>query len=289
MIQGWITTRDLNLATAISTCGVPVIPLSVVEEAGTGRRFTEFHMEHTGHLPAAVIPEQDPHRIRQRFNLHDGPNLPQNMRASDLRTRLTDGTMESADPEHPALDVLMILHARECYRTYMQRGTRYRIQLHERAPRAKLIEGQESAAARIGQPGYQTWQTRDLAIAACMARIGCPVLGIHGVAPHRTFILPRFGYTLSTRHGPEDAQEIAQALISGDLANQCPEHPCVWGYQGIKNRLAIQKHIEAGGAASQVLLYLPGSRNWQQRRRSALVEESAQPKAFDQAIKHLRA
>lgn len=284
---GWRQTRDLNVAAAIATCGIKVIPVSTLDEP-TGRRITSFHLRDRGHLPAAVIPQEDTHRIRDRFNIHHGPAEAWDMESGILRQSLESHTLEAADPAHPAIDALLTLHARECLITFMKRGTRYRLERHPTAPRAKYVEGQEPMVARMGQPDFPTWTTRDTALAACMARIGCPVLTITGTAPHRTYVLPRFGHQLAGRVLIEDAQEIARLLLTGDLARHCPEHPAVWGFAACRARLILLKAIEQKGAHSQVLLRHDRSSAWQQRRRSALVEERAPSAALDSALIHLR-
>jgi hypothetical protein len=166
----------------------------------------------------------------------------------------------------------------------MNRGTRYRIQTHPTAPRARYVEG--SADTLVRPPA--TWTTKDIAIAAAVSRIGCPVIDITGVHPHRCFILPRYGHPLPGRFGPEDAQEIVKHLLTGELERQCPEHPVVWGYYGRKARKILLQTIDHGGAGSQVFMNFARSSSWQRARRSVLVEERAPNHVLDHAVKHLR-
>lgn len=280
---GWRRTGNLNVAAALATCGVKVIPITALDEP-SGRRTTEFHLRDKGHLPAPVLPPDDPQRIRERFNLHRGPAEPWDMDAGILRRHLEDGTLEAADPEHPALDALYTLHARECLLTFMNRGTRHGLLCHPRAPRARYQEGPSRFTEA---PALPTFTTEDLAMAAALSRIGCPVLRIEGVRPHRRFVLPRFGHVLTGRVAAEDAQQIMQHLLSGELAKHCPEHPAVWGYAACKARLILLQAIEGHGSHRQVLLH-HRSGEWSRTRRSALVEERAPDTALDAALKHLR-
>lgn len=286
---GWRRTHSINLAAALFVCGVKVLPLATLHER-TGKRITEFHLKESSTLPAASIPETDPDLIRARFSLHSGPSHSLRIETGPVRLALESGDMDTADPCHPALDALRVLEARECLRTFMERGTRYRIQLHPTAPRARYVEGQEPLTARMGTPGFLTWHTQDLAIAAAVSRIGCPVLGIEGARPHRRFILPRFGHPLPGRTAPEDAPAIIAALHSGELMRQCPEHPVVWGYYAIKARMMLMDAIEnRKGQHSQVFLAYENTTTFARHRRSCLVEERASDKVLDQARLHLRA
>lgn len=297
---GWRRTRSINLAAALFTCGVEVLPARTLNER-SGHTETEFHLLKDGHLPASTVPEDDPHQVALRFNMHDrARGEAWHIPVGPVRLGLESGDMETSDPCHPALDVLRVLEAGECLQTFMNRGTRYRIQVHAGAPRARYVEGQEPMASRIGTPGFETWHTADLAIAAAMARIGCPVLRIEGVKPHRRFVLPRFGHQLPGRMGPEDALGIYQAMqiqhdpenpvFGGELARQCPESPVVWGYAGRKARLILLRAIESPDSpCRQVFMHLHRSGQWQRKKRSALVEERADNQVLDQALKHLRA
>lgn len=299
----WRMTRSINLAATLFACGVRVKP-SVAYHAKSGQTFTEFFLMGDGRLPAAAIPYEDPHRIRERFNLYHGPNEAWRMEAGMIRKRLEDRTLEEADPEHPAVDVMRILEARECLLTFMKRGERFRLEIHPTKPRARYVPGSEPLAAKFrGGPAKLaeavTWTTRDLGLAACMGRIGCPVIDITGPHGAREFVLPRYGYTLPGRFGPEDALALAQAaelqpdpakpVLGGALLQQCPEHPIVWGLAGLEARLQLQRAIESrDSSARQVFLHFDRSSSWRKKRRSALVEERAPNGVMDQAMRHLK-
>lgn len=285
MLQSWRSTNSLNLATTLNTCGVQIVPITALDER-PGKRITRYDYAEWVTLPPHVLPADDPDQIRKRFSLtRDSSNPAYKINAGLIRATIEDGSMETADPEHFALDVYLGLQARECYRTMMEKGTRYRIQVHPKAPRAKLVPGDDPLAMGTANQ-IRTWATRDLAIAAAVSRIGCPVINIKpGSDGRKTFILPRFGHRLPGRPGPEDAEAIASMIINGDLARHCPEHPCVWIIQGIRNRLVIQKHTESTGLNSTVLIYKPSQ--WARNGRSALVQEHGTTAAFDDAYRHL--
>lgn len=299
---------ELNLAIALATCGIPCVPVSTLNEK-TGQRITELDFGPTGHLPAPVLPAEDPHQIRARFDLNREPGTAHqawDMDTAFLRLHLRGGSLHTVDPAHPALDVLETLNARDCYRDFLKHGTRYRCLTLAGAPRAVLVPGEDplrithsqgDGLAKSSPSSIQTWHTADLALAAAMSRIGCPVLDITGPPGSRMFTLPRFGHVLQGRATPEDALGIAHALRSlgddlahGDLALHCPEHPVLWGYMGCKNRLHLEHAVEAKGWGRQVFLHNPRSAAWRdpQRRRSALVEERAPDCALDDAMQHLR-
>lgn len=287
MLTAFHVTYDLNLAAALSACGVPVVPSSVLDEV-TGKRTTKFALGGSGHLPAPALPHDDPDHIRERHHL-GGKSEALNISAGLLKLAIEDGSLATTDPAHPVLDVLTVLHARECLRTYMERGTRYRIQLCAGAARSKLVPGDEPLNIRHMQSLLETWHTEDLALAAAMARIGVPVLGIRGApGTRRAFVLPRWGHILPGRPAAEDATALARLYASGELARSCPEHPLVWGMAGIKHRLAILRHIENGGSGSQVVLRHAKSLAWAKHRRSAMVEERAPASVLDNALRHLR-
>lgn len=283
----WKITENLNLAAALMVCGVRVLPIRMRDEP-TGREITHYHLWPSGHCPASVIPAEDPQLIRAHFHLGLDSSPALNVATGPLRRILKSGEIDTVDPEHPAWDALTVLHARECLLTFGNRGTRYRIDLHPSVPRARLVEGQDPLTHRLHTPGFDCWKTRDTALAAAMARIGCPVLDIVGERPHREYILPRFGHALHGRIGPEDAQEIARLFFTGDLLRYCPEHPVIWGYYACKARLMLLQTIENKGAHSQVYLHYDRTSAWQKRRRSVLVEERAPIQALDEARKHLR-
>lgn len=284
---GWSRTRNINVAAALFACGVKVLPISALDEH-TGVRITEFHIRDEGFLPAAVIPEEDGRQVRARFNLFHGKQAELRMVSGAVRHGLETGGMEDADPEHPALDVLRVLEARECLLSFMNRGERYRVQVSALAARARYVRGQEPLFTRMGEAGFATWDTKDLAIAAAVSRIGCPVIDIRGAGKDRCFVLPRFGHGLPGRPGPEDARAIVEAFHDGELERQCPEHPVVWGYYGCKARLMLLKAIEGKGACNQVLQYHRRSRAWQRKGRSVLVGEWAKGEAFEQADRFLK-
>jgi hypothetical protein len=283
----WRITRSLNVAAALMTCGIKVKPVTTLNDAcPRSTTITEFHLMEDGHLPAAPIPAEDSRRIRERFNLHHEPPVPWTFETGVLRKHLEEDTLEQADPCHPLLDAYRGLQARECIRTYMERGTRYRLVVHPAKPRAAYAEGPETI--RLA-PGLPIWKTSDLALVSGMARIGCPVIGIEGTRPHQQFVLPRYGHTLPTRFGPEDAMEIANAHQDGELIKQCPEHPVVWVDAACKARLMLLRAIESpDSSARQVFMHLPSSSAWHRRRRSALVEERAPSVVMDNAIRHLK-
>lgn len=293
-------TSHLNVAAALMTCDVRVLAMSTMDVAHPTREtIKEFHLLPGRPLPPSVIPAEDPHLVRARFNLFTGPNLAQAIDLGPLRRHLEDDTLEAGDPEHCALDALRGLEARECLLSFMNRARRYRIQVHPTAPRAKYVEGQEPLASRLGQKGFETWSTRDTGMAAAMARVGCPVIHIAGEPPHRSYILPRFGHALPGRPGPEDALELYRAMqlqvdpehpqFGGELGRQCPEHPCVWVYGAIKARLMIRQQLESKDSPTrQVFLHLKNSTAWRKKGRSALIEERSPSKAEENAVNFLR-
>jgi hypothetical protein len=290
MFKSWRRTESINIAATFLTCGVQVCPLSVYD-AHSGKRTTTFDLIGDGHLPAEPLPDSDPLHIRARFNLHTGePGEAWIIYPAAIRRPLESGELENGDPCHPTLDVLRTLEARECLLTYMNRQTPYRIAVHPTAARARLAPGNEPMASRLGQPGFETWTTESIVIASCMARIGVPVLTIHGEHPRRCFILPRFGYRLPGRPGPEDATALLAVLQNGELAKFCPEHPLVWGQAGLKARRILRNALDSKDSSiNQVLLRFDKSTSWQRNRRSAMIEERATSKVEADAIKHLRA
>jgi hypothetical protein len=293
---GWRRTHNINLAAALLACGVQVKPVTCLHEK-SGQRITEFHLRGDGSLPAAKLPDDDPHLVRARFALVSGQSAPMITETGLIRMGLEQGTLEATDPHHPALDVLRVLEARECLLSFINRGTRYRIQVHPSAPRARYVAGQEEPRFKFSA-ALPTWETRDTAVAACMARIGVPVIAIKGEAPHRTYVLPRFGHVLPSRMHPEDAYELYQALqtqqdhkpvLGGELYRQCPEHPVVWGLAGCKARLMLQQVIEERRVGvAQVFLHFDRSIPWARKKRSALIEERAPSHVEASAIKHLK-
>lgn len=287
MLKAFHTTFDLNLAAAFACCGIPVVASSTLDEP-TGRRQTKFSLGGKGHLPAPELPAEDEQHIRARHHL-GGPSEGWDISTGLVRQAIEQKTLETSDPCHPVLDVLTVLHARECLRTFMERGTRYRIALIPGAPRAKLVEGSDPLLIKHMQGKHETWITDDLALAAAMTRIGVPVLNIHGTpGTRRAFVLPRFGHILPGRAVAEDAMELADLYRSGELARYCPEHPLVWGMAGCAHRLALLRQIERHAPGSQVVLRLPKSLAWQKNHRSAMVEERAPNGVLDQALRHLR-
>jgi hypothetical protein len=289
MPASWRRTDSINIAATYLTCGVQVLPLSIYD-AVSGRRNTTFDLIGNGNLPASEIPAEDPLHIRARFNLHAGTPGEAWIIEPSQRNQLASGELEAADPCHPTLDVLRVLEARECLLTYMNRQTPYRIAVHATAARARLVPGQEPMTSRLGQPGFETWTTESIVIASCMARIGVPVLTIHGEHPRRCFVLPRFGYRLPGRPGPEDATALLAVLQNGELAKFCPEHPLVWGQAGLKARRILRNALDSKDSSiNQVLLRFDKSTSWQRNRRSAMIEERATSKVEADAIKHLRA
>lgn len=296
----WRRTTNINVAAALLTCGAEVLPVKSLNEK-TGKRITEFHIHGDRcELPAAAIPEgDDPHHVRERFDLYDGvPGEAFGFDTGPLKEQLSNNTLEAGDATHPALDALRTLEGRECLRTYMERGTRYRMELHGKAPRARYVEGDEPLRLQLGQRGFLTWSTADLALAAAVGRLGCPVLDIIGAGRERCFVLPKFGHKLAQMFAGIDVEEVVRLYrlgldprdkrAVGELARQCPEHPVIWGMAACRARLQLIRALEQRVECSQVFLHHHRSLAWERKRRSVLVEEAAPGKVLDEALRHLR-
>ena len=291
-----ILTRNLNLAVAFATCGVDVqidkiTPLSIGRSSDqrSGGTLTSFVLG-----PSAVPYDPAPDTAGLSMEIASQwaglvYGKPVVFRTGTLKAQLDRDylaqlhgqlrPLDESEPLHPMLDCIIGLSIREKLRTYMERGTRYRVQVLPDAARALFVEGDQPAR----QPGLRVTH---LGMASALIRLGVPVLDCTGPAGSRQLIMAGHGDVLPGI-GSIDGVQLARALASGDLARQCPSHPAVWVMMAIENRDRMLANIQH--SRSQLLLHDPGTLAWGRHHRSALIMEGASAATFQSAADHLRA
>ena len=265
-------TENINEATAFTTCGVPVHIDKLLDDP-TSKQVVTFYL--------GTENVQSPDSFKSSI---DSINGPLKILTAECRHRLGTGELEEHDPSHPLLDCLRVLGNREMLLSYIKRDIRCRLKIHRRCLRMFYELGQEPMADKIGQKDFEYWTTADIKMAASIALVGVPVIGIREYAGAHEFILPRFGYSVGV--APIDSIALARRFRDGSLAKEQPDHPLLWGIQTLKNRDKLMSMVK--GAKTGVLIRNPKSGAWNNHHRSAIVDSNATSAAFDDALKHNR-
>lgn len=253
-MRPWCQTRNLNLATALATCGVDFNIEKILDEP-TGARSCWFIM--------ATTPVERP-----------GDPNPLRFSTPKILQQIRDHTLEQSDPAHPVLDCLHGISIRESLLSWLKRGHRCRI-----VP----IVGTERAVAEAGSeealPVGDLVRTPDINLAAALMRCGFPCVGIEP-GLRAKFLIKNEG------HHPGRAAHIAAGIRSGELSRSNEDHPALWVMMALRNRSGIMGMLKRN--EELILLRDPKSVDWRRSFRSAVIFSNANSKALDQVREHLR-
>lgn len=267
-------TKSLNLAAALSACGV-VISIDKMTDDPTGSQVLTFYLS-----PANVENPDDFNPVNSCNEI----NGPLRFSTAQIKAKIANKSLDAEDPMHPVLDALRVMDNRERLLDWMNRDVRSRLLIHRQCPRFFYREGIEPMIQKLNDPLFETWETSDLKLASSIGLLGVPVLRLEPKEGSVFFVMPRYGYA----SGPQilDAVALAKRYRSGALAKEQPSHPLLWGIQALKNRDALLSRVKA--QQSLILLRNPKSGAWNNFLRSSVIEENASKAAFDDALKHNR-
>jgi len=252
-----VTTTCVNSATALITYGVP-FRTDKGAEATPGWKWQ--HIKLTRGTPGAPDP---------RLWLD----------------RLADGSIRTADPQNPSLDVFDVceIHDRLC--ETLKTGRPFRLRIDLPACGGVLIPGTQ----RITPKPAEEFVTGDLKIVCILIRLGCPLIKIVGTRPACKFHLAAPGLPLD-EHGTRITSAIKLVTEFRNHDNQEPrtgnrEHsPLMQRFTalmlGLRNRERLLDAILR--RVSTIMIQEPTS------GRSSLVPENADNRTLDLVARHLR-
>jgi hypothetical protein len=215
----------------------------------------------------------------------DDNNLIPASTAGVLVRAIKQSELDKIDAAHPILDYLGVLKLRHQLVDAVKNGTHYRIDLAQSEYGAVMVRGDEPPASHA--PPY--FKTGDLKLAACMIRLGLPLLRIEGTSPNSTLLLAGIGYklggdpanygTLATkfRAMPRDSWAFPAPQVDATLDPILNRLRSLMHVLWVRDRL----HDYINGRVQNLIVQSPFN------QRQVLMPENADGKTIDKCRKFL--
>jgi hypothetical protein len=265
-MQAYTRTTNVNRAAALSTLGIEIqVDQTTDLRTGKGWKTLLIANESSDVLATLLKPKanEKPHAPKHQTKL--------------ILSLLEKGTLASADPHHPLLDMLGACANREALLHWLKTGTAHRVARIQGARRTALVPGDEPESIKLAT---QTFRTKDIKLAAALTRLGVPIaklVPIEGPGSLCHFHFPLAGYALD-----EPAivtADLVNAYRSGTLPAESPEHSLLWMMQCLINREAILDFMFR--QTPTILIRAPGT------GRASLVRQDATPACLDKVRQRL--
>lgn len=219
----WTATKNLRIAAAFGTLGVPVRIERMVDER-SGKAQTTYYLGTT--------------------------DVFQQLSTKTVKDRYESGVLAKEEPSHPLLDALAGMHNREMILDATEKGKFIRLAKVAGVNRTVYIDGDSGFPGTAGHTSLL--RTGDLKLVAALARVGVPILAVDGQQGSRRYLLPMAWDCFGVR---TDVGLFVKAYREGGTKDV--EHPFFYAMGGLKARErlldALRDEVEL------VLIRKPGS------------------------------
>lgn len=219
----WTATKNLRVAAAFGTLGVPVRLERMIDER-TGKSLTTYYLGKTDALGL--------------------------LSTKLVKDRYQTGELGREEPGHPLLDALGGMYNRERILDATEKGKFISLVKLRGVNRSVYVEGDSGFPGTAGHGSVL--RTGDLKLVAALARVDVPILGVEGPQGSRRYLLP----TLWNCFGEKtDVGAFVKAYREGKILDA--EHPFFYAMGGLKARERLLDALR--DETEMVLIRKPGS------------------------------
>ncbi len=219
----WTATKNMRVAAAFGTLGVPVRIDRMVDER-SGKAQTTYYLG-----------------TRDVLGL---------VSTKAVKDRYESGELGRDDPGHHLLDALGGMYNREKILDATEKGKFIRLAKVKGVSRTVYVEGDSGFPGVKGQAAVL--ETGDLKMVAALGRVGVPILAVEGQAGSRRYMLPTVWDCFGER---TDVGMFVKAFRAGDVKDV--EHPFFYALGGLKARERLLDALR--DETELVLIRKPGS------------------------------